>query len=538
MWGGGTVTVLDPLDALRESEERFRQLVELSLEPIVVHSGGRLLYVNPAGARLVGASSPDELLGRPVLDFVHPDYREQVVARARAAMEGRVAGLVEEQLLRLDGSPIDVETLAFPTTYQGQPAVQVLIRDISARKRAVDRVFHMQAITSALSGASTPEQVAAIVTEQVAVALGGQGAMVAVRSPDGSWVEVLGAVGLPPDQVERYRRFALDAPIPLARAIQGGEPLWPESPKQRLARYPHLADGYAAAGGEGWVSLPLSIEGRVVGGLSVRFVKSRTFAPDEQDYALALGAQCAQALERSLLYGKAQQAISARDEFLSVAAHELKTPLTSLQATAELWLRRVDREAPLEPARVRHAFQMVAQQSRRLARFVELLLDASRLETGKFTLAPEQVDLARIVCGSVVAAAEATPHQRFVLDAPSALEAEVDPLRFEQVAGNLLANASKYSPPGTIIEVVLKEGTETVELSVRDHGPGIPPEHREGIFGRYHQAHAHSHQSGLGLGLYICREIVEQHGGSMRAEFPDDGGSRFQVVLPRSFCAA
>jgi two-component system sensor histidine kinase KdpD len=111
--------------------------------------------------------------------------------------------------------------------------------------------------------------------------------------------------------------------------------------------------------------------------------------------------------------------------------------------------------------------------------------------------------------------------------------AMVDGLRLEQVVTNLVDNAIKYSPEGSPVEVSLDLATpETAEIAVRDHGGGIPTDRRAAIFQRYYRAHADTYQSGLGLGLYISRQIVELHGGTISAEFPDDGGSRFVVRLP------
>jgi two-component system cell cycle sensor histidine kinase/response regulator CckA len=121
---------------VRESEERYRRLVEISPEPIVVHSGGRIVFINPAGVRLLGATTPEELIGRPILDFVHTDYRAIVVERVRQTQEeGRQAGVLEEVFVRLDGQMLDVEVVGIPTTYLGSPATQVVIRDITERKR-------------------------------------------------------------------------------------------------------------------------------------------------------------------------------------------------------------------------------------------------------------------------------------------------------------------------------------------------------------------------------------------------------------------
>ena len=124
-------------EALRESEERYRSLVELSPEAIIVHSEGEVVYANTAAAELFGASGPEEVIGSMALDFVHPDYREIVTARVIRTLEsGEPAPLLEEKYVRLDGSVLDVEVAGAPVHYLGKPAIQVVLRDISERKRA------------------------------------------------------------------------------------------------------------------------------------------------------------------------------------------------------------------------------------------------------------------------------------------------------------------------------------------------------------------------------------------------------------------
>ena len=119
------------------------------------------------------------------------------------------------------------------------------------------------------------------------------------------------------------------------------------------------------------------------------------------------------------------------------------------------------------------------------------------------------------------------------LDAPDTVEIVADPLRIEQVLTNLVDNAVKYSPAGSTIEVAVRPGPDCAELMVRDHGMGIPPEHQQRIFDRFFQAHVGEHASGMGLGLYISQEIVRHHGGTIRVEAPEDGGTRMIVRLPR-----
>lgn len=124
------------VEALQESEERYRRLIELSPEMIAVQSEGRFVYVNAAGLHLLAAKTAADLVGRPILDIVHPDYRAVVAYRARQTQEAREqVNLLEQKYIRLDGQIIDVEVAATPITYAGKPAVQTVVRDISQRKR-------------------------------------------------------------------------------------------------------------------------------------------------------------------------------------------------------------------------------------------------------------------------------------------------------------------------------------------------------------------------------------------------------------------
>jgi len=122
-------------DKLKDSEERYRRLVELSPDAIAVHSEGKLVYINATGMNMVGAKRPAELIGKPMLDFVHPDYHELVKSRVGTMAEGSVVELLEEKFLTLDGEAIDVEVAAMPISYNGKPAMQVYVRDITERKR-------------------------------------------------------------------------------------------------------------------------------------------------------------------------------------------------------------------------------------------------------------------------------------------------------------------------------------------------------------------------------------------------------------------
>jgi signal transduction histidine kinase len=228
-----------------------------------------------------------------------------------------------------------------------------------------------------------------------------------------------------------------------------------------------------------------------------------------------------------------------RDQFLSVAAHELKTPITALRLQAQLMLRDLDRRAAYDAEAVHRALQQIDAQSHKLDRLGKQLLDITRLDGGQLRLEPRTSDLSQIVAEAVASVRATLTPARVRLQLPSApVLITADALRLEQVVGNLLDNAVRFSPGVGQIEVEVSEAEEGfVRLAVRDHGISIPPDKREHMFERFYQAHRSEHRSGLGLGLYISRRIVELHGGRIMAEFPPEGGTRFVVLLPAARAA-
>jgi PAS domain S-box-containing protein len=222
-----------------------------------------------------------------------------------------------------------------------------------------------------------------------------------------------------------------------------------------------------------------------------------------------------------------------KDEFFSVAAHELRSPVTSLRGFAQVLLRQIDRRGQVDVERLQQALRIIDTQSEKLARLISQLMDISRLDGGRLVLERQTVNVARLVGEVIDTLQQSTPGHIFVVRTPTTLVASVDPLRLEQVLVNLLDNAIKYSPPGSSIEVDLALlEPSTMRLTVTDPGVGIPPEYREHLFNRFYQAHGTGHLGGLGLGLYVSRQIVQMHAGEIRAEFPKEGGTRFVLLLP------
>jgi signal transduction histidine kinase len=236
--------------------------------------------------------------------------------------------------------------------------------------------------------------------------------------------------------------------------------------------------------------------------------------------------------ERARLYREAQEAVRVRDDFLTVASHELKTPLTPLSLRLANLERRLEHGDPVDPAALRHARQHLL----RLTALINDLLDASRIESGGLALHPQPTRL-DVLTEHVIRVTEGAhdPEHRIVFHpSPVPLQVLGDPYRLEQVISNLMENALKYSPNGGTIHVSLEQRGELALLSVRDPGIGIPADQQQHLFERYFRARNVSTHSygGLGLGLYICRDIVERHGGRIWVESEVGRGSTFYVALP------
>jgi signal transduction histidine kinase len=326
--------------------------------------------------------------------------------------------------------------------------------------------------------------------------------------------------------------------------------LWAEGKREAALRLEHLWNDLLQTHAFSlWCAYPLRFFGRVGDGEPMGAIcavhsdvipaEGYTALSDDEERlrAITLLQQKAQALETEIKERKKadqqlRAAAAARDGFLSLAAHELKTPLTSLRGFAQLLLRDVRRKREIAPERLASALEAIDRQTRKLNQLVARLLDTAQNEAGMLRIEPVSTDLVPLV-HAALAPYHDHAHHTFVFEGPAQLQAVVDPVWFEQVVTNLLDNAVKFSPDGGRVTVGLGHADDGgIRLSVTDEGVGIPPEQREAVFERFHQAHGAQHLSGLGLGLYITREIVASHGGCVWIEEPAHRGTRVVVALP------
>jgi PAS domain S-box-containing protein len=229
-----------------------------------------------------------------------------------------------------------------------------------------------------------------------------------------------------------------------------------------------------------------------------------------------------------------QEAVREREAFVSIASHELKTPLTGLLGHAQLMLRRAGRSESL-PSRAQQSLNTIISQAERLQTMINSLLDVSRVQTGQLTIERVPVDLAVVARHIVDEQALTLSKHTIALTRPDAPVIVVgDEMRLAQVFTNLLNNAIKYSPAGGSIEVRITVDSERAHVAIADPGVGIPATMLPSLFQRFFRVQDQTtvHAGGLGIGLYVVKEIVSQHGGTVSVESVEGVGSTFTVHLP------
>ncbi|MBI2390635.1 MAG: HAMP domain-containing protein [Deltaproteobacteria bacterium] len=328
----------------------------------------------------------------------------------------------------------------------------------------------------------------------------------------------------------------LETVQPAAMAMRSGRTVLLTDPQRTLegtTRSPEHAALLRAIGVRAAMAVPLAARGRVLGAITLCSCSpERGYGPADVAMCEELARRASLAIDNAQLFERAHEAVRARDLFLSVASHELRGPITTLQLRLQAALRTAPRDLSVQ--KLSGTLAVADRQVQKLADLVASLLDLSRIAAGRLQLELELVDLCEVVRDVCQRLEPEGVRVGSVLELR--LSGEVmgrwDRLRLEQVVSNLVGNAFRYAG-GSPVEIEVASEGARARLRVRDHGPGIPPESRSRIFERFERSTSEARSGGLGLGLYIVRQIVEAHGGSISLESEIGVGSTFTVELPR-----
>ncbi|NNC06176.1 HAMP domain-containing histidine kinase [Corallococcus exiguus] len=525
---------------------------------VLVECTGRVTVFNSQAAAHFGIPVPlhIEHARLPGCEWVRDDGTplppgDSPLARALA---GELVDASPWHVLRPDGTRAVLHCIAVPVRAGDGQVAAALLRThaVEAMPASMLDASRLLAEAGALLGTSMDAEAQLEPLLKLLVPALGEGALLVLRTPGAVGDEGLrvaaslhadsGRHALLRDLLTRYPpdpSVSGGLPQVFASGAVGRLPILSEEHVVAIARDAEHARLLREVGPHGCLSVPLGARGNVLGALMVlRSNVLRSFGAEEERFLTELAHRTALHLENARLYREAREAVRQRDEFLGIASHELKTPLTPLSLKVQLLqkqvvvLAREGKDVPTD--RVADALDVVQRQVRRLSGLVDSLLDVSRITAGRLRLELEELDLASVAAEILYrfSAAAAQAGTELGLEAPVPVVGRWDRLRLEQVVTNLVSNALKYGAGHPVIVSVEAQGT-LARLAVKDHGIGIAPDDLARIFERFERAVSDRHYGGLGLGLYITRQIVEAFGGTVRAVSTPGEGATFLLELPR-----
>jgi PAS domain S-box-containing protein len=370
-------------------------------------------------------------------------------------------------------------------------------RDVSER----ERLLH-----SALFLSDASRLLASLEVEQ---ALDGVARIAVPYMGDGCAIDVFGASG-----PRRLVAISRDPRTPIS----------PELHPTVLAGQPLIYQ----VGAVSYLGVPLLMKGNLEGAITFCAAAHRRYQPSDIEVAEELARRAALALDNAQLYRRAQEALRARDEFLSVAAHELRGPVTAIHLTAQ-----AIRQGKVRPQSLPNMLTILEREDRRLSQFVDELLDIGRIREGRLQLRYETVSLGEVVRDVARRLDLDLIRSRSSLSivAEENILGQWDRFRLEQVVNNLLSNAIKFGL-GRPLEISTRTRSGRALLSVKDHGIGITPDVLARLFRPFERGVSERHYGGLGLGLHIVKTIVEAMRGTVTAESSPEAGTIFTVELP------
>ena len=570
-------------DALRDSERRYRELVEYSLGLICTHDlTGTILSINPAAASSLGYR-PEDGIGRNLREFLAEDTRHLLDDYLlRIHEQGHDAGLMK--VVARDGAErvwmyrnvlsqgpggryvlghaidvtdrVDVErTLrrSEQALRNAQAELETRVAERTAALAAVNERLLLEiaereeAERSLAFLASFSEQLAPLITfdslidvlRRLPVPFLADWTMVHLIDDDGS-VRYTPGVHADPAMEPLLATAAaatatVDSRSHLGQVVATGRltivAFTIEEGGSGLVGGASSLDALKRLGTRTAAMVPLIVNGRVKGVLSLLSAKPDRFSASESLVVEDVARRIGLALDRIQLYREAQEANRLKDEFLGLLSHELRTPLNAIFGWARI-LRTRDLDG-----RTAHAVEVIERNAEAQVRLIEEVLDVSRIVMGKMFLVSEPLDVGALVRATIdtlrpTLQTKQVRLEERISETPSVLG---DSHRLQQVFWNVLSNALKFTDGEGVITVTLHNVGKSIEFTISDTGIGIRRDVLPFVFDRFRQADSSTTRKfgGLGLGLTIVKHIVELHGGTIHAESAGEGhGATFTIQLP------
>ncbi|HEX6035062.1 MAG TPA: PAS domain S-box protein, partial [Anaerolineales bacterium] len=489
-------------EELKASEEKYRALVEVSPTATWIAKDDIITYINPAALQVLGATDPGQIAGRPAFDFIHPSYHTKVKERIRQMREeGKVAPLLEEKYLRLDGGVVDVEVIATPFVTSGGAVIQVFFQDITKRKQAEQDLRESE---------ERLRQIASALRETI-------------------WLR------------DAQTRQVLYVNPALEQLTGWTCESFYENPDIMInAIHPDDKESVIEALAQRSENVPYDKEHRILHrDGSVRWVSSRSFPVRNEAGEVFRWASIMEEIterkqaeaERERLIAELESKNVELERFTYTVSHDLKAPLITIRG----FLGYIEKDVQAgNMERLKEDIQRISAATDKMQRLLNELLELSRI--GRLMNSPQNIlfgDLIQDIL-NLMDQRLRERHVKVIIGEDLPVVAG-DLQRLSEVIQNLLDNAIKFM--GEQSEPVIEIGSCGEEknmriLYVRDNGMGIAPEHHDRIFGLFNKLDPKA--EGTGVGLAIVKRIIEVHGGKVWVESEPGRGTTFYFTLPKA----
>ena len=537
-------------------EKLFRALIENSSDAIaLVSHEGLFTYVSPSVQKILGFT-PEELLGHNTLELFPPDHLPAALEQFDTV--AKTPGLtvtVEHTCIHKDGSLRWLESTI--TNHLHDPHIQAFVanfRDISERKQAEERQHILDQVSN-LVVSSLDQQITLTEIAQLLVPSLADYCRIAILDEQHE-IQEIAVNHTDPDKValvqalyDQYKDQA-EPVYGVQKLLRTGKPELISNVSQdvlaHIQVHPDMLEILRRLALKSYMGVPLIARDRIIGAITFSSVQpSREYTKADLYFAQELARRIASALDNVHLYRQAQAEIRERknaeealresearkDEFISMASHELKTPLTSLKGFTNLLQRRLTKQGDKQAL---HFLARMEEQLDKLSKLVSDLLDVTKMQTGKLEFREERFFLNELVRETLENLQGTTETHHLQLEEVTDVQVPGDKDRLGQVLINLLTNAIKYSPEADMVIVRVSADEHNAIVSVQDFGIGIAETHQEKIFERFYQVNDGTEKTfpGLGIGLYISSQIVRGHHGRLWVESAKGAGTTFYVSLP------
>lgn len=523
---------------LKDSEERYRLLVEHSPEAIAVHSKDKVVYVNKALIKLMDAKSAKDIIGKHAMNFVHQDYREIAEERIRkTTKEKKHSENIEEKFITLKGRVIDVEVTTIPFKYNGIPSSQIVVRDISERKKEEKIKSAIYKISELAHTIETLNELFESVHKIVSGLMHAENFYIALFDEKTNIISFPYFVDEVDETPEPHKlRKGLTEYV-----LKTGKPLL-ANPKVFQELYKKNEVESLGAESIDWMGVPLKIKDKAIGVLVVQsYSKGIRYKNQELSILNFISEQIAMSIsakitEEELIKAKtsAEEASNLKSSLLSNMSHELRTPMNGILGFAEIINEEVS-----DPY-IKELADNIQISGKRLMKTLNSIMNLSQLEAGGNILNNEEFDLIReiqIVINSFIPIANQKNLYLDFIHLQPKINIFSDKNLIQQIVSNLIDNALKFTSSGGVsvdADLIKILGKEIIEIKITDSGIGIASEYKNFIFKEFRQVSEgiKRNYEGSGLGLSLTKKMVTLLNGKITFVSYPGKGSIFNVILP------